>query len=200
MEAQHRFVERTFTKPTFCGHCKQLLWGLRNQGNQCGDCGVAVHRKKCEAALQAAGCKGKSAAGQGAAKFEQLSTSSEDLSSSNSAAAAAHDFVLTTFTSPTFCSVCRAFLWGLAKQGLRCNTCGRAVHKRCRRRARRIQCGESEPSAGTGNNNNNNDSDKKGVVLDNELIETLRREGCVTASSFFLSYSPPCSGTARVWS
>jgi novel protein kinase C theta type len=185
MKAEHRFVDQTFTKPAFCGHCKQLLWGLRNQGLQCAECGVLAHRKKCEALLQGAGCKGAAAAPAVAAaaaaasaptvwpKVVDMTASSDDLSSSSSGGSA-HDFVLTTFTGPTFCYVCRAFLWGLAKQGLRCNVCGRAVHKKCRRRAKR--CGDVDERPGNSPNNNNND-DKKGVVLDNELIEALRREG-----------------------
>ena len=166
---QHRFAEQTFTKPTFCGHCKQLLWGLRNQGLQCQVCGMTAHRKRCDAILQQAGCRAAAAATKKDVELI-LSASADDLSSSTSGAAG-HDFVVTTFTAPTFCAVCNAFLWGLAKQGLRCSCCRRAVHKRCRRRAARLECGDVEAG------NSSIAGDEKKVVLDNELIETLRSEG-----------------------
>ncbi len=108
--APHVFVDTTFGKLTYCASCKQLLWGLRNQGRQCRICSLPVHRK-CQASLQAAGgCKPAVAGRQEAPPEPSLERSGEDLSSSSGAQT--HDFVLTTFTSPAFCSVCHAFLWG----------------------------------------------------------------------------------------
>ena len=43
----------------------------------------------------------------------------------------AHNFVTTTFTTPTFCKVCKKLLWGLKAQGKRCKPCGTAVHPKC---------------------------------------------------------------------
>lgn len=31
----HEFVKTTFYQPTFCHHCTDMLWGLRNQGIVC---------------------------------------------------------------------------------------------------------------------------------------------------------------------
>lgn len=31
----HEFVKTTFYQPTFCHHCTDMLWGLRNQGVVC---------------------------------------------------------------------------------------------------------------------------------------------------------------------
>ena len=31
----HEFVRTTFYQPTFCHHCTDMLWGLRNQGIVC---------------------------------------------------------------------------------------------------------------------------------------------------------------------
>ncbi|CEJ01191.1 hypothetical protein RMCBS344292_15837 [Rhizopus microsporus] len=39
----HSFDAKTFTHLTYCGHCKQLLWGLVRQGLQCKECGYACH-------------------------------------------------------------------------------------------------------------------------------------------------------------
>lgn len=31
----HQFAKKTFFQPTFCHHCTELLWGLKNQGLKC---------------------------------------------------------------------------------------------------------------------------------------------------------------------
>jgi len=42
-----------------------------------------------------------------------------------------HQWVLFHFTSPTDCSYCGKFIWGLGKQGFRCNVCKYPIHKKC---------------------------------------------------------------------
>uniref|UniRef100_A0A8C1V0H5 Protein kinase C n=1 Tax=Cyprinus carpio TaxID=7962 RepID=A0A8C1V0H5_CYPCA len=42
-----------------------------------------------------------------------------------------HEFTATFFKQPTFCSVCREFVWGLNKQGYKCRQCNAAIHKKC---------------------------------------------------------------------
>jgi hypothetical protein len=45
---RHQYVARSFSKPTTCGACHRMIWGLRNKGFQCKQCGVALHRNhKC---------------------------------------------------------------------------------------------------------------------------------------------------------
>lgn len=34
-QSGHRFERKTFTRPTYCHHCTDLLWGLTNQGLIC---------------------------------------------------------------------------------------------------------------------------------------------------------------------
>ncbi|CAF1047019.1 unnamed protein product [Rotaria sordida] len=42
-----------------------------------------------------------------------------------------HVLNLHTYLSPTFCDLCGQFLFGLYKQGMKCEGCGRNFHKRC---------------------------------------------------------------------
>jgi serine/threonine protein kinase len=42
-----------------------------------------------------------------------------------------HNFLQTTYFSPTWCSYCHDFLWGMRKQGYQCSDCRRNLHKKC---------------------------------------------------------------------
>lgn len=41
----HQFEACSYKSPKFCNHCGQLLWGVRNQGMKCKQCGINSHRK-----------------------------------------------------------------------------------------------------------------------------------------------------------
>ncbi len=43
MVAQHRFVTKTFTQPTFCADCGTLLLGFWDQGKECTGCKRTAH-------------------------------------------------------------------------------------------------------------------------------------------------------------
>jgi len=43
-----------------------------------------------------------------------------------------HTLELTTYTSFTYCDICKKLLWGVAKQGLTCTKCGMNVHDTCK--------------------------------------------------------------------
>ncbi|CAF1388725.1 unnamed protein product [Rotaria sordida] len=90
----HRFVAHTYRLFTFCDHCGSLLWGAWNQGMQCKECKLNVHKrctrnvandcgldkKKLAAVLSALGITA------GPPKMPQAS-SEVDASSNNQAAA-----------------------------------------------------------------------------------------------------------------
>lgn len=42
-----------------------------------------------------------------------------------------HTLVVQSYRSPTFCHRCGEMLWGLVRQGLKCDGCGLDFHKRC---------------------------------------------------------------------
>lgn len=42
-----------------------------------------------------------------------------------------HDFASKHFSSPTWCILCKNFIWGLGKQGCQCNLCHYTAHKKC---------------------------------------------------------------------
>eukprot|EP00092_Neocalanus_flemingeri_P007691 GFUD01008305.1.p1 GENE.GFUD01008305.1~~GFUD01008305.1.p1 ORF type:complete len:665 (-),score=170.01 GFUD01008305.1:136-2130(-) len=64
-----------------------------------------------------------------------------------------HNFKKVYFPTPTFCSECTDFIWGVGKQGMKCSGCSMAVHKRCHklvlaqcRAATQLELGEGEMS------------------------------------------------------
>jgi len=53
-----------------------------------------------------------------------------------------HQLKKTSFSSPTFCSFCEDFIWGLGKQGYECQNknCFYACHKRCLEASKKLTC------------------------------------------------------------
>lgn len=43
-----------------------------------------------------------------------------------------HIFHKSTFNSPTYCTACKGFIWGIRKQGSSCEVCCAPVHDKCR--------------------------------------------------------------------
>lgn len=41
----HRFMVHSYRRPTFCDHCGSMLYGLINQGLQCSQCKLNVHKR-----------------------------------------------------------------------------------------------------------------------------------------------------------
>lgn len=108
----HQFVYTFFKQPTYCSHCRDLLWGIVGaQGVMCQICCFVAH-KRCYHYVN----------------FNCPLSNKDDCEklSSNK-----HDFRKHSYTSPTFCEQCGQLLFGFINQGMKCEACGMDVHKRC---------------------------------------------------------------------
>ncbi|XP_046673191.1 putative protein kinase C delta type homolog [Homalodisca vitripennis] len=103
----HRFVAKFFRQPTFCTFCKEFLWGFGKQGYQCQLCQTAVH-KKCHDKFLAK-CPGSGR--ESASTIYLRERFKLDVP---------HRFRPHNFMSPTFCDHCGSLLYGLFRQGLKC--------------------------------------------------------------------------------
>ncbi|KAH3763593.1 serine/threonine protein kinase 2, CTR2 [Pelomyxa schiedti] len=69
-----------------------------------------------------------------------MSSSAAATTTTTTSNAAPHRYQKTTFMSPTFCTYCKGFIWGLRNQGYRCPLCHLTVHKKCLAKAEQTSC------------------------------------------------------------
>ncbi|VDM77980.1 unnamed protein product [Strongylus vulgaris] len=126
----HQFVATFFRQPTFCSLCSDFMWGLNKQGYQCQLCSTAVHKKCHEKIIMQ--CPGSA-----------KNTKETIIMNDTIAPIAIHPFIHPGFLhfqalkerfkvdiphrfktynykSPTFCDHCGSMLYGIIKQGMRC--------------------------------------------------------------------------------
>lgn len=114
----HKFIATFFKTPAFCSYCTEFLWGLNKQGFKCQVCNCAVH-KRCHDKILAK-CPGN------AKDSRETQMMSERFNVD-----VPHRFLVNTFLSPTFCEHCGTMLFGLLRQGVKCQECGVSCHKKC---------------------------------------------------------------------
>ncbi|XP_072928048.1 protein kinase C delta type-like [Hemitrygon akajei] len=115
----HEFTATFFRQPTFCSVCRDFVWGLNKQGYQCRQCNAAIHKKCIDKIIGR--CTG-------------TATNSRDtmFQKERFKIDVPHRFRVYNYMSPTFCDHCGSLLWGLVKQGLKCEECAMNVHHKCR--------------------------------------------------------------------
>jgi len=96
------------------------MWGLNKQGYQCQLCSVAVHKKCHEKTL--AQCPGSA-----------KNTKDTIYLKERFKIDVPHRFKQYNFKSFTFCDHCGSLLYGLFKQGMKCEVCGVNCHHRCQK-------------------------------------------------------------------
>ncbi|XP_045435006.1 protein kinase C delta type isoform X4 [Pipistrellus kuhlii] len=123
----HEFIATFFRQPTFCSVCKEFVWGLNKQGYKCRQCNAAIHKKCIDKIIGR--CTGTATNSRDT--IFQKERFNIDMP---------HRFKVYNYMSPTFCDHCGSLLWGLVKQGLKCEDCGMNVHHKCQKKVANL-CG-----------------------------------------------------------
>ncbi|XP_063684266.1 protein kinase C-like 1B isoform X4 [Bolinopsis microptera] len=179
----HKFMARYFPQPTYCSHCREFIWGVvGKQGYQCQVCTCVVH-KRCHSHIVST-CTG----------ISEATALPEQVPGQRFSINIPHRFSVYNYKIFTFCDHCGSLLYGLFRQGVKCEVfaaCEMNVHKRCERfvpplcgvNAREL--GELLGKLGTSSHNLSNHSNKKMSVLkvprnlDKELEQlTLKSDTC----------------------
>lgn len=100
----HVLSPTTVGRFAWCSDCGHFLWGFRDQGFHCKAC----HRVFCPTCAHADN--------EGVECTGMCET---------------HEYELTTFHHPSWCSACESFLWGSANQGYKCIACNKVVCPDC---------------------------------------------------------------------
>ncbi|XP_061113065.1 protein kinase C delta type-like isoform X2 [Conger conger] len=123
----HEFIATFFRQPTFCSVCREFVWGLNKQGYKCRQCNAAIHKKCIDKIIGR--CTGTAANSRDT--VFQKERFKIDMP---------HRFKTNNYMSPTFCDHCGSLLWGLVKQGLKCEDCTMNVHHKCQTKVANL-CG-----------------------------------------------------------
>ncbi|CAL8328225.1 unnamed protein product [Boreogadus saida] len=126
----HEFSATFFPQPTFCSVCKEFVWGLNKQGYQCRECNAAIHKKCIDKII--AKCTGSA-----------INSKETMIHKERFKIDMPHRFKVYNYKSPTFCQHCGTLLWGLAKQGLKCEECCMNVHHKCQKKVANL-CGVNQ--------------------------------------------------------
>ncbi|KAL6116627.1 prkcq [Pungitius sinensis] len=126
----HEFSATFFPQPTFCSVCKEFVWGLNKQGYQCRQCNAAIHKKCIDKVL--AKCTGSA-----------INSKETLIHKERFKIDMPHRFKVYNYKSPTFCEHCGTLLWGLAKQGLKCEECSMNIHHKCQKKVANL-CGVNQ--------------------------------------------------------
>ncbi|XP_002740313.1 protein kinase C delta type-like [Saccoglossus kowalevskii] len=116
----HKFLAKFFRQPAYCSFCSEFLWGFGKQGYQCKECTMAVHRKCHKKILTK--CPGTGVETLDTKRLKERFK--VDMP---------HRFKVHNYMSPTFCDHCGTMLYGLFRQGVKCEVCAVNVHHKCKK-------------------------------------------------------------------
>lgn len=117
----HQFLAHYFRAPTYCSYCSEFIWGvIGKQGFKCKECQMAVHRRCYEQVLGK--CPGVGTETSQTVKMKERFNLNMP-----------HRFKVHNYMSPTFCDHCGTMLYGLFRQGLKCEVCNFNVHHKCQK-------------------------------------------------------------------
>ncbi|KAI2665307.1 Protein kinase C theta type [Labeo rohita] len=173
----HEFTATFFPQPTFCSVCKEFVWGLNKQGYQCRQCNAAIHKKCIDKVI--AKCTGS------AVNSKETMIHKERFKIDMP-----HRFKVYNYMSPTFCEHCGTLLWGLARQGLKCEECGMNVHHKCQRKVANL-CGVNQKLMAEALAMIETTQQQARSSRD---TETVGREGPVGAKHQGISWDSPAEG------
>ncbi|XP_071016834.1 protein kinase C delta type-like isoform X1 [Oncorhynchus clarkii lewisi] len=123
----HEFTATFFGQPTFCSVCREFVWGLNKQGYKCRQCNAAIHKKCIDKIIGR--CTGT--AENSRDTVFQKERFKIDMP---------HRFKSHNYMSPTFCDHCGSMLWGMVKQGIKCEDCSMNIHHKCQKKVGNL-CG-----------------------------------------------------------
>ncbi|CAB1314812.1 unnamed protein product [Coregonus sp. 'balchen'] len=123
----HEFTATFFGQPTFCSVCREFVWGLNKQGYKCRQCNAAIHKKCIDKIIGR--CTGTAANSRDT--MFQKERFKIDMP---------HRFKSHNYMSPTFCDHCGSMLWGMVKQGIKCEDCSMNIHHKCQKKVGNL-CG-----------------------------------------------------------
>ncbi|XP_053456847.1 protein kinase C delta type isoform X2 [Nycticebus coucang] len=152
----HEFIATFFGQPTFCSVCKEFVWGLNKQGYKCRQCNAAIHKKCIDKIIGR--CTGTAANSRDT--LFQKERFKIDMP---------HRFKVHNYMSPTFCDHCGSLLWGLVKQGQKCEDCGMNVHHKCQEKVANL-CGINQKLLAEALNQVTQRTSRKAESASSELV------------------------------
>ncbi|XP_062522733.1 protein kinase C delta type-like [Corticium candelabrum] len=167
----HKYAGKFFRQPTYCSYCKEFMWGFGKQGLCCQECGSVVHVKCHKNILgKCPGAKGET---------HQTKFLKERFGIN-----VPHRFRVNSYFRPTFCDHCGQMLYGLFRQGLKCEACNFNCHKRCRGNVPNL-CGVnekllSEALQGVGSPLKGKGKEKKKDKKEKEKKKDMKKENSKT--------------------
>ncbi|XP_057296654.1 protein kinase C delta type-like [Hydractinia symbiolongicarpus] len=182
----HEFIAKFFRQPAFCSVCNQFMWGFGKQGYQCTACSCSAHKKCHDKVLFH--CTKSAEASQDTVKMKERFNINVP-----------HRFMPKTYLSPTFCDHCGSMLYGLFRQGLKCETCNTNCHHKCKEKMPNL-CGINQMMFAEAMKSIE-DKKKRGSTVstdDNEVKTTMEEESTLYESVWEWMPPTPPTRTASI--